>query len=104
MSSKPIGEALRDEAHRKLMTGFELKDWQLGDPSNDLAIVEPSRKMSITVEDDRISIFSGDETSPSVWLELNNGELTIHAYDKAHEEPVILRIGDIDIEIENYSR
>lgn len=100
-----IGEALRDDAHRKLMTNFQLKDWQLENPASDrMAFVEPSRKMAIEVDEFRINLYAGDKLALAVWIELNNGELTVHAYDEAHEEPTTLRIGDKDTVIERHTQ
>lgn len=92
--SQAIGEALRDEAHRKLMTSFELQDWQLaGNEDRDgLAFAEPSRKMRIEVEADRINIYHGEKPELVLWIELNGGSLFVHAYDHQHDEPTSLHI------------
>lgn len=101
MSSSSIGEALRDEAHRKLMSRFMLKDWQLEDPTTSPdAIVEPERPMTVEVEEFRINIYTGDVPKLTVWIELKDSELIVHTYDNQHDEPVSLRISDDKIDIE----
>ena len=98
--STSIGDALRDEAHRKLMTNFELKDWQLSDSADPAQVVEPTRKMSIEVEEDRINIYHGDEQTLVLWVELYDGKLAVHAYDNEHDEPTNLWIESHEIRVE----
>lgn len=99
-SAPSIGEALYEEAQRRLLSNFKLKDWQLEDG---IAVPEPSRDMRIVVQDDRIEVFSvADNTvALNVWIELSNGKLVVHAYDGEQDDPVTLRISKTGIEIED---
>lgn len=103
MTEQSIGQAIYEEAQRRLLSNFKLKDWQLEDQPG-APCPEPERDLSIEVEEYRINIFSGDPKELAVWIELNAGQLVVHAYDAGHECPVTLRIGTNDIKIETDDR
>lgn len=99
-----IGEALLEEANRKILTNFPLRDWQLEGAGEDFVPVEPERLICVEANDFMINIVDKKTASNVLWLELANGVLQVHVYDDAHDEPVTLRISRDDIEIDTTAR
>ncbi|APH74874.1 hypothetical protein [Aquibium oceanicum] len=48
----------------------------------------------------RIEATCPDRTERQLWLEIQDGNLVVHAYDPEHEEPVNLRISRTDITVD----
>ncbi|MBX3583257.1 MAG: hypothetical protein KF810_15310 [Rhizobiaceae bacterium] len=48
----------------------------------------------------RIEATCPDGTERQLWLEIQDGNLVVHAYDPEHEEPVNLRISRTDISVD----
>lgn len=82
---------------------MNMHDWRLaGDPDPDI----DSRPWSVEVEDAsevsfRIEAICPEGTRRYVWMEIQDGNLVIHAYDPIHEEPVNLRIGRTGIIVDS---
>lgn len=100
MTETTIGQALYEEAQRRLLAKFPVKDWRLEgnlepnvDPTPIDFHVEASEfRVDITVKD-------GDNIIANVWLEIEDGSVKLHAYDQAHEEPVSIRVTETNIEV-----
>lgn len=99
MTTKSIGEAIRNEAHKKLMQGFTLKDYREvgGEETAIVEIADTSKEMKIEADEDRIFIYA--DGILHLWIELNGEDLIVHAYNKARDEPTSLRITDTAIEV-----
>ena len=103
MTETTIGQALYEEAQRRLLAKFPLQDWRLeGDISvNHEEIDDKTVDFHVEATGFRLNIIAkcGDTEIANVWLEIEDGEVKLHAYDQAHEEPVDLRITETNIEI-----
>jgi hypothetical protein len=112
---KTIGEVVFEDAQRRLLANLKLLDWQVPDDAcencdNTLndgmdtcdqcggAFVSPHREeytVAIEAKDDRIDITmmtADNRVGGTLWLEVEDGTLKVHAYDNENEGPVSLRI------------
>lgn len=98
MTETTIGQALYEEAQRKILANFTLTDWQVAE-NPDIPCNEPTRTVKVSATDTRLDIFSSNNKL-IFWIEFHAGQLVLHAYDDQHESPVTLRVDANCVEVE----
>ena len=87
MTETPIGQALYEEAQRRILANFKVKDWRAG--------VETSLNFRVEAMDQLlfIAVSTNDrEMIAKVHIEVDGAGILLHAYDEEHDEPVTLTI------------
>lgn len=74
---------------------MKMHDWRLADPAYPGLDERPWNVeiQEATQESFRIEAVCPDGTTRSVWIEIEDRDLVVHAYDHEHDDPVNLRIG-----------
>lgn len=79
-----------------------MHDWRLDDGISPNIDARPwdVQVAEATATSYRIEATCPDGTERQLWLEIQDGNLVVHAYDPEHEEPVNLRISMTDISVD----
>jgi hypothetical protein len=79
-----------------------MHDWRLNEEISSDIDARPwdVEVKEATTTNYRIDATCPDGTERQLWLEIQDGNLVVHAYDAEHEEPVNLRISRTDIAVD----
>ena len=90
------------------MQTFQMKDWQNGDgmatdgrPWNVCLSTKSGYHSDGTLDQINIKATHPDGNVREVWVEIQDGNLVIHAYDSEHDEPLNIRLGAGEITTDN---
>ncbi|RWN60166.1 hypothetical protein [Mesorhizobium sp.] len=87
-------------------TRVHMQDWKIAENGADDTTDLRTWLVSIKSDKSRIDVEAKcpDNTKREIWIEINDGQLVVHAYDPDHDEPVNVRITKTGILVDSDDR
>lgn len=81
---------------------LNMQDWKIAENGADETTDTREWVVNVKAVPSRIDVEAKcpDGTKREVWIEINDGNLVVHAYDPDHDEPVNLRISKTGIKVD----